>query len=127
MSKIPANRNLFLSVKILIEQAQTHIVRNVNTTILLTYFEIGRMVVEDEQGGNKRADYARRVLKSLSTDLTKEFGKGYSVDNLQWMRRFYLVYQKYESLIHISSSGSTNQSKNESLIHKSTKFPFNLS
>lgn len=48
MSKVPANRNLFLSVKILIEQAQTHIVRNVNTTMLLTYFEIGRMIVEDE-------------------------------------------------------------------------------
>jgi len=82
MPKTPANRNLFLSVKALIEQAQAHVVRNINTTMLLTYFEIGRMIVEDEQGGSERADYAKNVLKSLSTDLTKEFGNGYSIDNL---------------------------------------------
>src|SRR5690606_16420950 len=64
-------------------------------------------------------------LKSLSVSLTKAFGKGYSVDNLQWMRRFYLTYQKYETLFHISSSPGPIY---ETPSHKSKlkDFPFKL-
>lgn len=123
MSKAPANRNLLLSVKILIEQARTHVVRNINTTILLTYFQIGRLIVKDEQGGNSRANYAKETLKHLSKYLTKEFGRGYSTDNLQWMRRFYLAYRKYESVIHISAREEATHHKNESAIHKLERQP----
>lgn len=65
--------------------------------MLLTYFEIGNIIVKDEQNGNERAGYAKEVLKNLSKNLTKEFGRGYSVNNLQWMRKFFITYQKYET------------------------------
>jgi len=71
--------------------------------MLITYFEIGRMIVEDELKVKSKATYAKEVLKGLSVDLTKEFGRGYSVDNLQWMRKFYVTYQKYETPSHKST------------------------
>jgi hypothetical protein len=94
--------HLFISIKQLIENAKSSIVRNINTAMLLTYFEIGKVIIENEQDGKDRAGYAKETLKNLSKQLTKEFGRGYSVDNLQWMRKFYLMYQnripeKYET------------------------------
>jgi predicted nuclease of restriction endonuclease-like (RecB) superfamily len=63
-----------------------------------TYWEIGRRIVEEEQNGKVRAKYGKAIIKNLSDELTKEFGKGFSVDNLENMRRFYLTYQKSETL-----------------------------
>jgi hypothetical protein len=93
MPKPVKRKVLFQSVKSLIAQAQQAVVRNVNTTMLLTYFEIGRMVVEDELQGKKRADYADETLKNLSANLIKEFGRGYSKTNLEYMCTFYQLYQ----------------------------------
>jgi len=56
--------------------------------------KIGRMIVEEEQGGKERAEYGKYLLKGLSEALTKEFGKGFSVRNTENMRQFYLVYSK---------------------------------
>ena len=86
------NSNLYLSIKSLIEQSKAKIVRNINTTIVLTYYEIGRMIVEDEQSGESRAEYAEQTLKQLSVDLTKDYGKGFSQRNLEYFRKFYLNY-----------------------------------
>jgi len=72
-------------------------VHTVNQTMVYTYYEIGRMIVEDEQQGKERAAYGRQVLKELSKELTANFGKGFSVDNLQNMRQFYLSYSIYET------------------------------
>ena len=74
--------------------------------MVLTYFEIGRKIVEEEQGGSERAEYGKGLLKDLSKALTEEFGKGFSVDNLQNMRTFYNVYSNYETV-------SSNSSKDE--------------
>jgi len=115
---------LFQSVKSLIQEAQQHIVRNVNTTMLITYFEIGRMIIENEQKGKLRAGYAEETLIQLSKDLTKEFGKGYSRSNLEYMRSFYSTYQKRISQSLIGKS--QNAKKSQSLIGKS-QFPFSLS
>lgn len=60
--------------------------------MVYTYFEIGRMITEEELGGKQRAEYGKAVLKTLSAKLSEEFGRGFSVDNLQNMRRFYQVY-----------------------------------
>ena len=60
--------------------------------MVFTYFEIGRMIVEHEQNGKMRADYAKETLKILSDKLTYQFGKGYSIDNLERIRKFYLIY-----------------------------------
>lgn len=89
--------NLANKIEILIQEARQHIVSSVNTTMVYTYYEIGRYIVEDEQNGQNRAEYGKSVLKKLSAYLTPKFGKGFSVDNLQNMRNFYLCYSKYET------------------------------
>jgi len=71
---------------------------NFGQKIVLTYFEIGRMIVEEEQGGSERAEYGKEVIIGLSKLLTKEFGKGFSVRNIEQMRRFYLTYSKTQTL-----------------------------
>ena len=106
MHKTLQHKNLLQNINQLIQQAQTQVVRNVNATMLITYFEIGRMIVEHEQKGKQRAEYAKEILKSISINLGKEFGRGYSVDNLQNMRLFYTVFKKYETAPRISTSKS---------------------
>ena len=86
------NDNLFKSIKKVIEESRDSIVRHVNTTMVFTYFHIGKMIVEDEQDGLERAVYSKETLKHLSHQLNKEYGKGYSVDNLEKFRKFYIVY-----------------------------------
>lgn len=64
----------------------------VNLSMVYTYFEIGRMIVEEEQHGENRASYGTYLLQTLSDYLTTQFGKGFSVTNLKQMRQFYLTY-----------------------------------
>lgn len=98
----PSNTEFYTQIVDLLQSARSKVVRTVNQTMVLTYFEIGRMIVEEEQDGKERADYGKQILKELSDVLTREFGKGFSVDNLENMRRFYLVYGKSETLSRIS-------------------------
>lgn len=83
---------------VLLHSARQQMVRNVNFIMVQTYFEIGRMIIEEEQNGKERADYGKSLLKELSKVLTKEFGKGFSITNIQQMRNFYLVYQKQQTV-----------------------------
>ena len=76
----------------LIENSRKRVVAQVNSTMVRTYFEIGRLIVENEQQGETRAAYGNGLLKELSQRLTTRFGKGFSVDNLENMRRFYQTY-----------------------------------
>ena len=73
----------FSSVAAIIEQARAYVGRTVDLTMCVTYFEIGRMIVEQEQDGKARAEYGRGLLKELSTYLNGRFGKGFSVANLK--------------------------------------------
>jgi len=77
------NQNFINQIKDLLLSARQQIVRQVNQTMVYTYFEIGRMIVEEEQRGKERAEYGKNLLIDLSKELTKEFGKGFSVDNLE--------------------------------------------
>ena len=77
----------------LIEEARRKVASAANVALVYTYYEIGRMIVEDEQGGKERADYGKTLLKDLSAKLTDRFGQGWSVENLTLMRKFYLVYR----------------------------------
>ena len=63
----------------------------VNTAMVQTYWEIGRQIVEFEQKGNGKAEYGSEVLKRLSRDLTKCYGKGFSHSNIVYMRKLYLT------------------------------------
>ena len=75
--------------------------------MVYTYFEIGKVIVEEEQKGKSRAEYGKQILKGLSEKLTKEFGKGFSVTNLQQMRQFYLTYEKQQTPSVKSEKGQT--------------------
>ncbi len=119
MSEELQNKMLFRQVVALIKDAQQQVVRTINSTMVYTYFEIGRMIVEEEQNGQERAAYGKQVLKGLSNELTKEFGKGFSVENLDRMRMFYRTYSNSSSLTRLletvnSSSLMTNsENKNK--------------
>lgn len=93
-----------LSQKIvdLLTQARLTVAQSINHTMVVTYFQIGQMIVEEEQSGNERADYGKQLIKALSKQLTAEFGKGFSVTNLKQMRQFYLTYQKGQTLSDLS-------------------------
>lgn len=93
-----ASFNLLIDIKKIIEESTRQVVRNVNTTMLQTYWNIGRRIVEEEQNGNYRAEYGSSLLKELSRELTKEYGKGFSRSNLQSMRNLYLNYEKCQTL-----------------------------
>lgn len=62
--------------------------------MVYSYYEAGRMIIEEEQDGKERAAYGKYILKELSKRLTQKFGRDYSYDNLKLMRKFYLVYSK---------------------------------
>ena len=79
-------------IRQILEAARTGISRTVNTTQVVANWLIGREIVEEEQRGEKRAGYGERLLGDLSRQLQADFGGGYSVDNLEWFRQFYLVY-----------------------------------
>ncbi|GGE69002.1 uncharacterized protein DUF1016 [Pedobacter psychrotolerans] len=76
------NQNLYKKVIELLNQARQSVVQTINNTMAMTYFEIGKMIVEEEQNGNEKAEYGKRVLKELSKKLVTEFGKGFSETNL---------------------------------------------
>lgn len=92
------NNNIYQEIKELLYIAKNRVYQTINTTMTETYFQIGKRIVEEEQGGETRAEYGKSLLKLLSVQLINEFGKGFSVDNLENMRRFYLAFQKSETV-----------------------------
>ena len=85
--------DVFNSIKTLMDKARNEVAREVNNILVHTYWEIGRIIVEDEQGHEQRAEYGKEIPKDLSKRLTKEYGRGFSVSNLQFMRRFFQEYE----------------------------------
>lgn len=110
MTNKPSNTKFFSQIVDLLQSARNNVVRTINQTMVTTYFKIGGKIVEEEQDGKERADYGKQILKELSSVLTEEFGKGFSVDNLENMRRFYLVYGKSETLSRISENAISETS-----------------
>ena len=93
----------------ILESSRRAAARSVNALMTATYWEIGRRVVEFQQGGENRAAYGQALLVRLSGDLTKRFGRGFGVDNLELMRLFYQTYPPSaisESLIRKSADTS---------------------
>ena len=88
------NMEIVKNVIDLLENARKKVVMTVNQTMVLTYFEIGRMIVEEEQKGENRAEYGKKILEILSEKLTEKYKKGFSVTNLRQMRQFYVVYSE---------------------------------
>lgn len=115
--------NLFKNIKNLLHRARGLVINQINSTMTQTYFLIGRLIVEDEQKGEAKAEYGKETLKNLSVKLTKEFGKGFSVDNLSNMRMFYLTYSKGQTVTDKSETLSRILEKQKSgLITLDLKF-----
>ncbi len=96
--------SFYNNIVALLQKARQQVVRTVNQTMVYTYFEIGKQIVEEEQEGKERADYGKQVLKGLSKVLTSEFGRGFSVYNLERFRKFYYVYKGRNVTPNISAT-----------------------
>lgn len=92
------NFELFSSIRELLINSRHQLVRVVNNTMVQTYWQIGKLIVEDEQGGNARAKYGHQVLENLAKELQREFGKGFDVSNLRKMRAFHLAFPKRDAV-----------------------------
>lgn len=91
-------KDVYSSIKELMDNARNSVAKEVNNILIQTYWEIGRIIVEDEQGNSDRAEYGKQLITDLSKRLTKEYGKGFSRSNLQNMRKFYLSYPICQTL-----------------------------
>ena len=76
-------------ISALLEEARRASARTLNALLTATYWEVGRRIIEFEQRGEPRAQYGQAILARLSSDLTRRFGRGFGVDNLQRMRAFF--------------------------------------
>ena len=92
------HKDVYSSIKELMDNARNSFAKEVNNILIQTYWEIGRIIVEDEQGNSDRAEYGKQLITDLSKRLTKEYGKGFSRSNLQNMRNFYLSYPICQTL-----------------------------
>lgn len=104
--------DFYKNIKTILLDARKRVTKNVNSIMTLSYYEIGKRIVEEEQNGEDRAKYGKSLIKNLSDTLTKEFGKGFGVRSIELMRKFYQIYSAHE--------------KTKSVISKSQN-PFNLS
>ncbi len=90
--------NMYNQISNVITQNKTKMVYQINNTLVETNFMIGKIIVENEQNGNIRADYGKDILKKLSKKLTNKFGTGFSLSGLYNMRLFYIRYKNFQPL-----------------------------
>jgi len=120
MEKLPENikyPHLLNDIGALLEKGRQTAIRQVNTILVETYWQIGCCIVEFEQQGSQKAEYGSVLLKQLSRDLKLKHGKGFSKSNLYLMRLFYLKYEKFQTL-----SGKLSWSKYCELLSVSDNF-----
>ncbi len=97
--------SLYTDIKNILEQARNKAVWAVNFSMVLAYRQIGKRIVEDEQGGNKKANYGEYLLKDLSEKLSADFGKGFTYRNIAAMRQFYLSFP----ILHAARAESSKE------------------
>ncbi len=88
------NSSLYERIRQILESAQTNMARTVNTTQVVANWLIGREIFEEEQKGKHRADYGGKLIAELSEKLTRDYGSGYSIQNLKYIRQFYVTYSR---------------------------------
>lgn len=120
---------LYNQISDILKNAKKQAKTAVNLSMVYAYFEIGHLIVEEEQNGDERAAYGKYLLKNLSEHLTEKLGKGYSVTNLKQMRQFYITYahdqisqtlsDQFESLPTVSTG------RKFSLVGRQVRFTFN--
>ena len=91
------DNEFYTNIREVLEQARKRVYRNIQSEMVLAYWQIGKMIVE-KQRGNTRADYGNGLIKELSARMTKDFGRGYNERSLRNMREFYLAFQKWSAV-----------------------------
>lgn len=89
---------LLQEIRQVLDNARKQVAYSVNSTMVQAYWQVGKFIVEYEQGGQGRAEYGQNILKSLSERLTVEYGNGFNVTNLKYMRKFYQLFPKSHAL-----------------------------
>ena len=95
---IETNNKIIEEIKQIIIENRHKVIYEVNKTMLNAYWNIGKIIVENEQNGNIKAEYGKQIIKKLSKKLRKTLGSGFSVSNLFNMRRFYIIYLKFQTV-----------------------------
>ena len=90
---------LYEEIRNLLISSRKKVITTVNSALVMTYWKVGKMIV-DAQGGEDRATYGISLLKNISGRLSKEFGKGFDVSNLRYMRQFYITFPNCDALRH---------------------------
>lgn len=122
------NKNIILQIQSIFANAKEKAIRSVDTERVLMYWQIGKVIFEEEQAGKERADYGKFLIKSISNEFQSQFGSGFTVRQLELNRQFYrtfsntnalrsqLSWTHYRTLIRID-----NQDKREFYIAETTK------
>ena len=120
MSMMNTPDAFFENVARIIEQARAHVGRTADLAMCITYYEVGRMIVEEEQGGKARAEYGSGLLAALSAYLKARIGKGFSETNLRNARKFYQTYSpSIQQSLTAELSKDTDTQKQQSLTAES--------
>ena len=104
--KAVTTHNYVTRIREILQSARYQSLRAVNSAMVVSYWYVGREIVSEEQRGQKRAEYGKKVLQELAASLVEEFGKGFSIGNLRNMRQFYLTYSDSEPTIHYTPSSA---------------------
>ena len=97
MSNI-TNNQMIEEIRNLLINSRLQVQQSVNNVMVQTYWNIGKIIVEDEQNGQERAAYGKKQLELISNSLTQEFGKGFDTRNLRNMRQFYLTFSNWNAV-----------------------------
>lgn len=109
MSKELQNKELFQQVVVLLQNARQQVLRTVNSTLTFTYFEIGRMIVEEEQNGKERAEYGDKLYRNIAERLKEKKIKGMSFTSLHTFKKFFQTYPSIVQLLPEEFVWSENQ------------------
>lgn len=92
------NKKMIQEITKLVNEVKSNLASEINKSVIYVYWNIGRIIVSNENENNNRLEYGKEVLKGLSNELTKYLGKGYSLTNLKYMRTFYKTYPNYNEI-----------------------------
>jgi hypothetical protein len=89
---------IYKNIKNVLDEARSNVFKAINFSMVKAYHEIGRIIVEEEQAGQSRAEYGKYIIRNLSQKLTEDFGKGFDERNLWYMKNFYIIFPKVNAL-----------------------------
>ena len=98
MSKDLLDSNILEDIRTLLVSSRQNLQQSINTAMVKTYWHIGRIIIEDEQKGEQRAEYGKKQLEYIAENLMNDFGKGFSARNLRNMRQFYSSFPIWQSV-----------------------------